>query len=95
LIFTGEEDLGLAPLEAAACGRPTIAYAAGGALETVLDEQTGVFFKEQTAESLNEAVLRFTGLKFDSQAVRRQAENFDKEKFKERIMRFLHENKIF
>lgn len=94
LIFTGEEDLGLALLEAAACGRPTIAYAAGGALETIIEGQTGVFFKEQTAESLKEAVSRFMGSKFDSQTVRLQAENFDKEKFKERIKKFLHENKI-
>lgn len=94
LIFTGEEDLGLAPLEAASCGRPTIAVAKGGALETIIDGQTGVFFAEQTAESLKSAVSRFMGSKFDGQNLRRQAENFDKDKFKERITRFLHENKI-
>ncbi|MBI5699901.1 glycosyltransferase [Candidatus Saganbacteria bacterium] len=94
LIFTGEEDLGLAPLEAASCGRPTIAWSEGGALETIIDGQTGVFFAEQTAESLKSAVSRFMGSKFDSQSLRQQAEKFDKEKFKERITRFLHENKI-
>jgi glycosyltransferase involved in cell wall biosynthesis len=94
LIFTGEEDLGLAPLEAASCGRPTIAYAKGGALETIIEDATGVFFKEQSADSLKAAVNRFTQMRFDGRAVRRQAEGFDKENFKKKVERFLHENKI-
>lgn len=94
LVFTGEEDLGLAPLEAAACGRPTIAYAKGGALETIVEGQTGVFFNEQSADSLKAEVLKFDQTKFDSQVLRRQAENFSKENFKEKIKGFLSENKI-
>jgi len=94
LIFTGEEDLGLAPLEAAACGRPTLAYAGGGALETVIDNKTGVLFKEQNADSLWEAIKRFEGLKFDKRILRKHAQQFDLEVFKLKIRSFLHENKI-
>ncbi|NLB68825.1 MAG: glycosyltransferase family 4 protein [Lentisphaerae bacterium] len=56
LVFPGEEDYGIVPLEAQACGRPVVAYKRGGALETVVDGVTGVFFDEQTLESLEEAV---------------------------------------
>ena len=58
LIFPGEEDFGITPLEANASGRPVIAYGAGGALETVRDGVTGVLFGAQTADSLAEGVRR-------------------------------------
>lgn len=94
LIQTGEEDLGLAPLEAAACGRPTIAYGKGGACETIIDGKTGLLFKEQTVESLIDAINKFEKMTFNSGEIRRHAENFSKEKFIERMSKFLHENKI-
>lgn len=84
-IFPAEEDFGIAPLEAAACGRPVIAYAAGGALETVVDGVTGVFFRDPTPESLGEAVRRFEKMIFDPAAIRRHAETFDTKAFKERF----------
>ncbi len=59
LIFPGEEDFGIVPLEVQASGRPVIAYAKGGALETVIDGKTGVFFTDASATSLNEAIERF------------------------------------
>src|SRR5579862_7846242 len=59
LLFPGEEDFGMAPLEVAAAGRPTIAYRAGGALETIVENSTGLFFDQQTAESLGDAIERF------------------------------------
>lgn len=57
-VFPGEEDIGITPLEAQASGRPVVAYAAGGALETVVEGETGIFFPEQTPEALNEAIAR-------------------------------------
>jgi glycosyltransferase involved in cell wall biosynthesis len=81
LVFPGEEDFGLVPLEAQACGRPVIAYARGGALETVVPDQTGVFFAEQTAESLAAAVARGAGMRWDPAAIRANAERFGVESF--------------
>ena len=90
-IFPGEEDFGITPLEAQASGRPVIAYGAGGALETVVQGVTGEFFSEKSAESLAEAVSRFNPSGYDSQAIRRHAERFDKEVFKARISAFIEE----
>lgn len=87
LIFPGEEDFGIVPLEAMASGRPVIAFGRGGALETVLDGKTGLFFEEQTVESLSGAVERFEAVEstFDPVEIRRHAEGFDRRVFKERI----------
>jgi glycosyltransferase involved in cell wall biosynthesis len=84
-VFPGEEDFGIAPVEAQAAGRPVIAYAAGGALETVVEGVTGLFFREQTAESLAEAVAAFDERAFDSTVIRRHAEGFDRESFKSKL----------
>lgn len=90
-VFPGEEDFGIAPLEAQAAGRPVIAYAAGGALETVVEGVTGLLFQEQTPESLAEAVARFDDGDFDCAAIRRHAQSFDKETFKNRLRAFIGE----
>ena len=88
-IFPGEEDFGIAPLEAQAAGRPVIAYAAGGALETVVEGQTGVFFREPTPESLAQAVRSFDPTACDPHAIRRHAERFGTERFKDELSRYL------
>ena len=59
LIFPGEEDFGIVPVEAMSAGRPVVAFASGGAKETVIDGQTGLFFEEATAKSLTQALKRF------------------------------------
>ncbi len=91
LIFPGEEDFGLAPVEAQACGRPVIAYGMGGALASVVEGVTGVFFDEQTPEALAAAVRRFRDEQFDPQVIRRHAEQFDTQRFLERFERFVED----
>jgi glycosyltransferase involved in cell wall biosynthesis len=88
-IFPGEEDFGITPLEAQACGRPVIAYGKGGALETVREGETGVFFFEQTPEALAEAVRKFALLKFDAHLSRANAMRFDRAEFKKRLHEYI------
>jgi glycosyltransferase involved in cell wall biosynthesis len=91
LIFPGEEDFGITPLEINAAGRPVVAYRGGGALETIRDGVSGVFFSEQTVESLTDALQRFDSMTWDPIAIRRHAERFDTSVFQERIIDFLLE----
>lgn len=81
LVFPGEEDAGIVPVEAQASGIPVVAFGRGGALETVVDGETGVFFDEPTAESLAAAVRRIAALRPDPAACRRNAERFDRPAF--------------
>lgn len=80
-LFPQEEDFGIVPVEAQAAGVPVIAYGGGGALETVVDGETGIFFDEQTPESLIAAVKRFEKMKFDPADLWRNAERFSNERF--------------
>ncbi len=89
LLFPGEEDFGLTPVEAQACGRPVVAYAAGGSLETVIDGETGVFFHEQSGDAVNEALDRFEEIDFDPARARRNAERFDFEVFAKQMRSFV------
>ena len=90
-VFPGEEDFSIAPVEAMACGRPVIAYAAGGALDTVEEGVNGVFFQEPTVDALAEAVLRCTDHIFDPLTVRSSAERFSAVHFKEKFTAFIEQ----
>lgn len=81
LLFPQEEDFGITPLEAAAAGKPTIAFGQGGALETVIHGETGVLFEAQTAASLSQAILDFERRQFNPARIRAHAESFSRERF--------------
>ena len=81
LLFPGLEDFGIVPVEAQAAGCPVIAYGAGGALETVVEGRTGMFFKEQTVESLCAAIEEFESREFSPDACRENARRFAKSVF--------------
>ncbi len=85
LLFPGEEDFGIVPLEALACGTPVVAYGAGGALETVVDGESGVFFGEQTVASLVAGLRRLENLSLDPAVARQRAEQFSREHFRAAI----------
>jgi glycosyltransferase involved in cell wall biosynthesis len=89
LLFPGDEDFGMAPLEIAAAGRPTIAYRAGGAVETIVEGVTGMFFDQQEPESLAMAIEQFEQVEWSGQAPRRHAEKFGVDVFQARISAFL------
>jgi len=89
LLFPGEEDFGMAPLEANAAGRPVIAYRAGGAVETVEEGKTGIFFDQPDSRTLAEAIEKFEGLRWDQYTLRRHAEKFDCTVFTFRVLQFL------
>ena len=92
-IFAAEEDFGIVPVEAQACGTPVIAYGKGGALETVIDRKTGLFFQEQSVESLQDAVRRFEkgSYHFEPLLLRHNAEQFSKERFQQEFQEFVEE----
>lgn len=82
-VFAAEEDFGIVPVEAQAAGMPVIAYGKGGALETIKNGETGVFFEEQTVESLISTINRFDLIadQFNSNLVRKNAERFNRDLF--------------
>jgi glycosyltransferase involved in cell wall biosynthesis len=82
----GEEDFGITPLEASACGKPVIAFAGGGALETIAEGVTGEFFRESTVQSLLNVLRVFDDRKYDPQIIRKQAEKFSVQVFKKELM---------
>jgi glycosyltransferase involved in cell wall biosynthesis len=91
VLFPGEEDFGIVPLEAAASGTPVIAFAKGGALETVIDQETGIFFNDQTTGSLSDAMVAFEHIedRFHASRMVAHAATFSKERFKRQMESFI------
>ncbi|HMB26375.1 MAG TPA: glycosyltransferase, partial [Patescibacteria group bacterium] len=83
------EDFGITAVEAMASGRPVIAYKAGGALETVIEGQTGTLFEEQTWEDLADKILRFRSKNYEPEEIRQHALKFDEKIFKHKIKEFI------
>jgi glycosyltransferase involved in cell wall biosynthesis len=81
-LFPGEEDFGIAPVEAQAAGRPVVAFGAGGALDTVIDGETGVLFGDQTVDALTSAVRRLETLSLDPPTITAHARRFDSAVFR-------------
>jgi glycosyltransferase involved in cell wall biosynthesis len=92
-IFAAEEDFGILPVEAQAAGTPVIAYGRGGALETVLDNQTGLFFSQQTPSDLADAIEKFEKISstFDPWVIRANAERFGIERFRQEFRDFVED----
>ena len=94
-IFAAEEDFGIVPIEAQACGTPVIAYGKGGALETISPpgsaNASGMFFPEQSVAALQAAVTAFEQLHFDPEAVRRNALRFAPERFQQELQTYVQQ----
>lgn len=89
MVFPGEEDFGIAPVEMQAAGRPVVAFGRGGVLDTVIPGETGILFAEQTVEELVDAMERAERIRWDSAVIRANAERFRPERFREGIRRVL------
>lgn len=89
-IFPGYEDFGITPVEAQAAGKPVIAYGKGGVLDSVINNKTGVFFAEQSIDSLISGIKRFEASQFDSKKIIEHAKQFDNEVFRAKMMEFIN-----
>jgi len=91
-VFAAEEDFGIVPVEAQACGTPVICFGRGGVTESVIDGKTGIHFPHQTAESIIDAVQRFEARDWDYAAIRQNAERFSIRQFRQRFTSMTKEN---
>ncbi|MBI2611436.1 glycosyltransferase [Candidatus Gottesmanbacteria bacterium] len=94
LIFTSDEDLGLVPIEAQSCGKPVVALKGGGALETVIEGNTGEFYDKQVPDSLTKTINRFLKKSYSPDDCRNNALRFNKERFKKEFSIMIKKIKI-
>ena len=90
-VYTGLEDFGIAPVEAQACGTPVIAYGKGGVVDTVINGETGIYFNNQTEQSLNQAITTFENFQFNYQFIANHAKQFSTEIFKLKFKTYINE----
>ncbi len=90
-ILPGEEDFGIVPVEAQACGRPVVALGRAGALDTVIDGETGVLFDDTTVDSLAAAMTRAAAIPWDAARIRRHAERFSRTRFVDEIQHIVND----
>jgi glycosyltransferase involved in cell wall biosynthesis len=90
LIFPGEEDFGIVPVEAQACGKPVVAFGKGGATESIVDGETGIFFHEQNAEHLAAAISSCGARDWDATHIRKNAERFSEQNFIDGLAKSIH-----
>ena len=88
-LFPGFEDFGITPVEAQAAGRPVIAFAKGGALDTVIEGETGLFFHEQSVEALMATIEQFETQSFNPATARANAERFSRDRFRQELGQFV------
>lgn len=88
-VFAAEEDFGIIPVEAQACGTPVIAFAKGGALETIIENETGIFFEAQSKQKLKEAIFTFERTEFNPKKIREHAIKFSKQRFENEMKTFV------
>ena len=91
MLLPGEEDFGIVPVEAQACERPVVAFASGGALETVIPGETGILFDELTPASMTRALEQVASMRFDHARLRSHAERFSRERHAERMLAVIDE----
>ena len=90
LVFAADEDFGILPVEAQSCGTPVIALNKGGLKETVIENETGIFFEKQEVSDIVDAVNKFETMKFDAKIIRKNAERFSKERFEQEFKDFVN-----
>jgi len=91
VLMTGEEDFGIVPIEAQACGRPVVALGRGGAVETIVPGETGILVEEPTPRAFATAIRDALAHRFDADAIRRHAERFGRSRFGDEITAIIDE----
>jgi glycosyltransferase involved in cell wall biosynthesis len=91
VLMPGIEDFGIVPLEAMACGRPAVVFAEGGGPESVIDGETGLFFREPTAAALRATVDSLSGIRFNTRSLRSRAEAHSRSVFEKRLSSYVRE----